>query len=169
MWLKVSKVRSHNVIDGIDWLIRMRKRAEWTEGTTESFTLKIDLLKITPTQIIQLKSDTVKAKNNSVVEYKFGFRATPESEIISYTLKINPIIIKEKPLLMQFKLNLFQDDTEMLEKVVQLKEHESVMVELMENKETGEKLSFRLTPSIIIFIRQVYFPVLIAYGFINLD
>lgn len=127
---------------------QMTKESEWTEGTTESFTLKIDLLQITPTQIIQLKSDTVKAKNHSVVEYKFGFRASPESGIISYTLKINPTIIKEKPLLMQFKLNLFQDDTEMLERVIQLKEHESVMVELMENKETGAKLSFRLTPSL---------------------
>lgn len=124
----------------------MTKDSEWTEGTTENFTLKIDLLKITPTRIIQLKSDTVKAKNNSIVEYKFGFRASPESGIISYTLKINPTIIKEKPLEMQFILNLFQDETELLEKVVLLKEHESVMVELMENKETGSKLSFRLTP-----------------------
>jgi len=127
---------------------QMKDDSEWTEGTTESFTLKIDLLEITPTQIIQLKSDTVKAKNNSVVEYKFGFRATPESGIISYTLKINPTIIKEDPLQMQFKLNLFQDETEMLEKVVLLKERESVMVELMENRETGAKLSFRLTPSL---------------------
>ncbi len=127
---------------------QITKDSEWTEGTTESFTLKIDLLKITPSRIIQLKSDTVKAKNNSVVEYKFGFRASPESGIISYTLKINPTVIKEKPLQMQFKLNLFQDGIEMLEKVVQLKEHESVMVELMENKETGAKLSFRLTPSL---------------------
>lgn len=119
---------------------------EWSDVSAGAFTLKIDLLKITPTKILQIKSDTIKARNNTPVEYQFGFRPSPSAEIVSFTLKILPTVIKEEPLQIQFKINLFRGIEELQEKVVLIGENESVMVELMENKTTASKLTFRLTP-----------------------
>jgi VWFA-related protein len=112
------------------------------------FNLKIDLLKVTPTGIVLLKSDTIKAGNRVPVEYKFGFRPSESAEIISFTLRIFPTIIKEQPLEIQFRINLFQGDREVQEKDVTIGENESVIVELLENKKTASTLSFRLTPMI---------------------
>ncbi|MCP5105543.1 MAG: hypothetical protein GY950_19305 [bacterium] len=119
---------------------------EASTANGQAFALQIDLLKITPTKVVQIKSDTIKARDNVPVEYKFGFRGSPETEIISYTLKILPTITKSQPMEMQFKINLFQGEAEIDEKLVVIREHESVMVELLENKETASKLSFRITP-----------------------
>jgi hypothetical protein len=124
----------------------IQENEEWSDLSAGAFTLKIDLLKITPTKILQIKSDTIKARNNVPVEYKFGFRPSPSAEIVSFTLKILPILIKEEPLQIQFKINLFQGIEELQEKVVLIGENESVMVELLENKTTASKLAFRLTP-----------------------
>ena len=127
-----------------------REAAPQTTGSiqkgVDTFNLKIDLLKVTPSGIVLLKTDTIKAGNHIPVDYKFGFRPSESSEIISFTLKILPTIIKEQPLAIQFKINLLQGDREVQEKDVVIGPDESVIVELLENKKTASTLSFRLTP-----------------------
>lgn len=110
------------------------------------FVIKVDLVKITPSKVIQLKSNFLPGKNNVPVEYTFGLRPAADSEIYLYRLKITPTVINESPLETEFLVELYVGTELIQETEVTIKERESVMVEFMENEAESSKLAVRLAP-----------------------
>ncbi len=108
--------------------------------------LKIDLVKVSAGQVVQLKSSTLEIHDQQPIDYKFGLRTTPETDVLMYSLKIHPQVISKSPMQVRLRIDLFQGEEHLQSTDVTVKGKESVMVELMENKAEDSKISFRLTP-----------------------
>lgn len=110
------------------------------------FHLKIDLLKITPIELVQLKSNTIRVDDGVPVEYKFGYQPDRNGEIIPFTIHILPTVMAADDLKIRFKITLYQGAEKLKDETVVIRDRESVIVELLENRQSRSKISFRVTP-----------------------
>ena len=109
------------------------------------FHIKVDLLKITHSEVVPLKSAILTAKFEEVVSFKFGFRSAEAESMIPYTIELLPRITSDGDAI-EFGISLFSGDRKIKEEVVTVKPRDSVIVELLKNKVEESKISFRIMP-----------------------